>query len=315
MTLQLARMGSYFAGGRVLEVTGEPVRRLAMSPTSPVRELDPNGRFAIEQAYVQYFEPEDADPLPFLLIHGGGQTGACWETTPDGRPGYLELLLRRGFAVHVADMMERGRAGFVPFEGVWPGRPVLRSAEEAWWLFRFGRKDGFPDRPFPGQRFPIHSFNAFMKQNVPRWTGNQEAAYAAFREIVRKIGPCRVMTHSSGGFYGYRLAYDEPDLVRALINLEPGAVPAEASADLSGRVFLDVMGDWLDSSQYWIDIDERIRANNARIAAAGADARYVRLADIGLPHFSHMIMMDEGHEQVLDWVLDAIGARFSGARP
>ena len=42
--------------------------------------------------YAQYFlsEPPNGRP-PLAFWHGGGMTGAAWETTPDGRQG-LSLI-------------------------------------------------------------------------------------------------------------------------------------------------------------------------------------------------------------------------------
>lgn len=262
----------------------------------------------MEHAYCQYFVPEDVRGVPILLIHGGALTGASWETTPDGREGWVTLLLRRGHTVYVADMMERGRAGWTAIEGVWDGPVLERSAEEAWWLFRFGMEDGFAARrAFAGQRFPVEAFDAFMKHCVPRWLLNAEAAQAAFREMVRRIGPCAVITHSSGSLHGYRLAFEEPELVRTVIGIEPSNHPTEVPADLSGARFLDVMGDYLDTRPFRVSMDGRVRANAARLAAAGAEARYLRLADLGLAGHSHMLMMDHGNGEALQAILSQVG--------
>ncbi len=47
--------------------------------------------------YVQYHVPEPRrGTAPLLLWHGGGLTGATWESTPDGREGWSQFFLRRG---------------------------------------------------------------------------------------------------------------------------------------------------------------------------------------------------------------------------
>ena len=211
-------------------------------------------------------------------------------------------------AVYVADMMERGRAGWTALDDVFPGPILERSAHEAWWLFRFGMESGFAARsPFPAQRFPIEAFEPFMKHCVPRWVLNAEPAQAAFRAMVRRIGPCIVITHSSGSLYGYRLAFAEPELVRTVIGLEPSNHPTEIPSDLKGLKILDVMGDFLDTREFWVSMDQRVQDNVARLAAAGADARYLRLADRGLAGHSHMIMMDRGSDDALDVILAEAG--------
>src|SRR5690606_40725272 len=83
----LARMGSFHVGGRAVTVTGLPVStQQPLVPGGVPARLDPNGRYMVEQMYVQYFVPEPLrGRVPLLLWHGGGMTGVNWETTPDGR--------------------------------------------------------------------------------------------------------------------------------------------------------------------------------------------------------------------------------------
>ncbi|XWN31326.1 MAG: esterase [Devosia sp.] len=308
MTLTLKEMGSFYVGGRMHTVAGKPTSRLKVAPSIPEFTYDPNGEFAVEHAYVQYFIPQDVKGLPILLIHGGALTGATWETTPDGREGWVNLLLRRGRAVYVADMVERGRAGWTNIEGVFPGPILERSAQEAWWLFRFGMEDGFESRSaFVGQKFPIDAFDTFMKQCVPRWILNVDTAQAAFLEMVRRIGPCVVMTHSSGSIYGYRLAFEAPDLVKTVIGIEPSSLPTAYPESCKGQRFVDVMGDYLDTRPFWVTMDGGVQSNIAAVAERGAYARYMRLADKGLPNHSHMIMMDRDNNRALDVILTEAG--------
>ena len=127
----LSDFGAYTVGGRMIDVAGRATREINFTPAASFI-YDPNGTFAIEHLYVQYFVPasRNAHP-PILLLHGGGLTGSTWETTPDGRPGWLHGLLRRGFEVHVVDNVERGRAGWCAIEGIWPDAPIQRSLQEA----------------------------------------------------------------------------------------------------------------------------------------------------------------------------------------
>src|SRR5690606_11946088 len=91
--ITLARMGSFHVGGRAVSVAGLPVAtQPPLAPGGVPARLDPNGRYLVEQMYVQYFVPEPLrGRLPLLLWHGGGMTGVNWETTPDGREGWLNL--------------------------------------------------------------------------------------------------------------------------------------------------------------------------------------------------------------------------------
>ncbi|MEZ5653929.1 MAG: hypothetical protein R3E87_25625 [Burkholderiaceae bacterium] len=308
LAVELADFGSFHAGGRAYRIAGEPVARLQIAPGLQL-DHDPNGNYQIESCYVQYWIPRRVSGEPILLIHGGGLSGVCWETTPDGRPGWVQRLVAAGRPVYVADMMERGRAGWCALPDVWDGPAIMRTTYEAWWLFRFGPATDFPlRRAFDGQRFPVDALDAFMKQAVPRWLNNTDAAIAAFSAAIERIGPCTVITHSSGGVYGYRLAFDQPGLVRDVISLEPSTFPGEVPASLVGQRFLHVMGAYLDEVP-WSDLDRRTREWAARLERAGALTEHRSLEDDGLPGHSHMFMMGHGNEHVLERVLAWLNER------
>ena len=55
---ELEDFGSFHVGGRLIEVSGQPSRTVAYAPGMEI-EYDPNGRFRIEQVYVQYFVPRE----------------------------------------------------------------------------------------------------------------------------------------------------------------------------------------------------------------------------------------------------------------
>lgn len=306
-------MGSFFAGGRVVERRGHPVELRSMGATLRDFPYEPNGTYLVDRCYVQYFVPGEVTGLPVVLIHGGALTGAMWETTPDGRPGWVQLLLEAGRPVYVIDGVERGRAGFVPFGDIWPEEPMWRSAEEAWMLYRLGDPEGFPARAgFEGQRFPLDRIDALMGHTVPRWVGTVEAAHAAYREALRRIGPCVVFAHSSGGEFGLRLAQAEPELVRAVVGVEPSTFPQDGRY-AEGLPFIVVMGDFLDSLPFWRELMPKLRGNLDLARAAGASVSYHELADLGLPGHSHMYMMDQGNDRVLTAVLTLLDEALAGS--
>src|SRR3954453_22224741 len=63
--------------------------------------------------YVEYVIPQNQkQPYPIILVHGGGQIGAGWTQTLDGREGWTQYFVRRGFAVYVVDQPARGRSAY-----------------------------------------------------------------------------------------------------------------------------------------------------------------------------------------------------------
>jgi pimeloyl-ACP methyl ester carboxylesterase len=307
--LKIAHVGSFYAGGRPIEITGQEPRQVAFT-RSAVFEHNPNGQYYVEQAYVQYFIPEQlVSDCPIVLLHGGGFTGAMWEATPDGRPGWLQDLLRSGFAVYVVDNVERGRAGWAALPGVWHDQPIMRSAEEAWSLFRFGRREDFAARtPFAGQRFPTGNLDKLIVGQVPRWLTTGEAAVAAFEAVLQRVGRCCVVAHSQGGEVAFRAAARQPHLVSCLVALEPSGF-SDIPAAFEALAVLFVSGDYMDKDPLWISLSAQTEVFAQKLANVGARVDRWVLPDMGVNGNSHMIMMDDNSAEVATMVSQWIGQR------
>ncbi|MCO5064253.1 MAG: alpha/beta fold hydrolase [Rhizobiaceae bacterium] len=312
-SLELADMGSFHVGGRVVHVSGRETMQARLSADSTV-EHDPNGEFWIEQSYVQYFIPKrQSVPVPVLLVHGGGLTGACWETTPDGRPGWLHLLLREGFPVYVTDIVERGRSGFSVIDGEWPQQPFIRGAQDVWTSFRFGTFNDFDERrPFEKLRFPIGAFDQLMKQIVPRWTCNTNSQVAALRLILDRIGPAILIGHSQGGGLVTELAEQAPDLAAATVLLEPhgGPDPSDRTIEKAGPRCL-VVGDYIDRSPLWMEITPIFRHRFDTYRKKSERSILIDLPASGVFGNSHMMMMEENNDyivsQITTWLRNTLG--------
>jgi hypothetical protein len=95
--ITLRDMGSFHIGGREAVISGKPVKEVVFSPGGVPAKVDPNGVYQVEQMYVQYFLPlPQRGKVPILLWHGGGLTGVTYETTPDGREGWLNYFAKKG---------------------------------------------------------------------------------------------------------------------------------------------------------------------------------------------------------------------------
>ena len=303
---RLRDFGSFFVGGRTVAVDGQPIRSLQLTSEVAI-DYDPNGKFLIEQLYVQYFIPEAVrSKLPVILLHGGGMTGACWETTPDGRPGWINHLIEAGFPVYVIDMVERGRSGFCAVPGVWTDDPIVRTAREAWGLFRFGRPEDFDAGvPFPGQQFPLHAMAAFQRQFVPRWLSTFEAQVAGVQAAIEQIGPCILICHSQGGHVGTTAAVRSKGIVRQCVGLEPSGFPdAEEITrnSVAGTEWCFLIGDFIEHSSTWTAVTVAMRKTISRLEKMGATTSMIRLPDEGFPGTTHMMMMDAHSGAIADWL-------------
>lgn len=311
--ISLARWGSFHVGGREVRVEGAPVREVLYTPGSAPARLDPNGTYLVGGMYAQFMEPEPRrGAVPLMLWHGGGLTGACWETTPDGREGWQHFFLRQGWEVVVSDAVERGRAGWTRIPEETGGVPVVGPLENPWLRFRIGPGTPQGGRVYPGQQFPSdpESWRAFIRQNVPRFTTTDDLILAAYGALLGRVGPSVVVAHSQGGFFGWRAAQEWPDRVRALVLVEPASIGlAEKVAALRGIPVLMIFGDYIADDARW----PTIRANGIAFAeavrAAGGSVDVVDLPEHGIAGNSHMIMMDRNSDQVAALVQDWLAAK------
>ena len=100
--LMIQAQGSFAVGGTVITNAG----------TYDATNRSPSGQTLHgDHAYVFYQVPGHPRKLPLVMWHGIGQFSKTWETTPDGREGFQNIFLRRGFSVYVIYQPRRGRAG------------------------------------------------------------------------------------------------------------------------------------------------------------------------------------------------------------
>jgi hypothetical protein len=108
--LLIEDQGSFFIGG-VPKVT--PYAVLSDANLDGRAAADPQ-QITIGQMYVQFQIPvkKYRTRWPVIMVHGASHTGACFESTPDGREGWSPYFVRKGVPVYVVDQSGRGRSGF-----------------------------------------------------------------------------------------------------------------------------------------------------------------------------------------------------------
>jgi pimeloyl-ACP methyl ester carboxylesterase len=210
--LSIARQGYLFAGGTYDTVNG----RRVMSG----------------QLYAEFQIPaRQAHPWPVVMIHGGSQTGTNFTGTPDGREGWAQFFLRRGYAVYVVDQPGRGRAAYEADRYGAATRVNLETTEN-----RFVAPERFKLWPqahlhtqWPGPGTPGEtSFDQFYASQVPSiadFSLQQHLNRDAIVALLEKIGPAVLLTHSQSGSFGWPVADRRPDLVKAIVAVEPNGPP------------------------------------------------------------------------------------------
>jgi pimeloyl-ACP methyl ester carboxylesterase len=303
--IALRDMGSFHIGGRMIEVSGQPIKEVAFAPGVVPAKIDPNGKYQVEQMYVQYFLPQNRKGrLPILLWHGGGLSGVTYETKPDGGDGWLSYFVRKGWDTYISDAMERGRSGWTPSFG----EPVVLPLGDPWERFRVGPAGSWNDdkakrTTYPGAQFPTDSYEQFMKQGVPRWLTTDEQIVAGYLALVDKVCPCAVLVHSQSGAFGFKVLEARPDKIKALVAVEPTlGGDRNKVASIKATPVMIVYGDNAKDHPRW----SRIRQGGVDYAgvlkAAGGSVDVVDLPDVGIKGNSHMMMMDKNSDQVADLI-------------
>jgi pimeloyl-ACP methyl ester carboxylesterase len=356
------------------------------------------------QMYVEYQVPAQLrHPYPVVLVHGGGGQGTDWMGTPDGRPGWQQLLLQEGYAVYVVDRPGHGRSpyhpdlhgGFPPtaaamefFEGrftppspatlepnplqlkhtQWPGAGTVGSADLDQFVASQGgayvQPAGGAPAAAPGGRSSVQQTraaqsNADRPANAvpPTPAGAATAlAHGVWRErgaeLLDRIGPAIIVSHSAAGAFGWLVADARPDLVKAIVSIEGGGTPftganrwgistipmsydppAKDAAQLATR---RVEAPEAGVGAYFLQAEPARRLKNLQnipiaivtaeasfaspgnpgLAAffrqAGCQAEELRLAANGLHGNGHMMMVEKNNREVLQTVLGWLGKHVTG---
>src|SRR5712671_3993454 len=300
----LRDIGSFHIGGRIIDISGQPIKEVVFTPGGVPAKMDPNGAYQVEQMYVQYFLPQNRKgKLPLLIWHGGGLSGVTYETKPDGGEGWLTMFVRKGWDVYISDAVERGRSGWT---NTFKGDPIFLPMGDPWERFRMGPPGSWNDdkakrATYAGMQFPIEAYEQFMKQGVPRWVTTDDQIVAAYIELVDKVCPCIVLVHSQAGNFGFRVAEARPDKVKALVAVEP-SVPGSKDkvAALKNIPIVVIYGDNAREHPRWGKIRQNVVDYAGLIKAAGGSVDLIDLPDIGIKGNTHMMMMDKNSDQVAE---------------
>lgn len=315
--LIIQEQGSFAVGGTVISNPGtfDPIKR---TPDGQTLHGD--------HASVFYQIPAKARKLPLMFLHGAGQSARTWETTPDGREGFQNIFLRRGFGVYLIDQPRRGEAG----RSTLPTTITPTPDDQFWYgMFRVGNWPDF----YPGVQFPRdpESLNQYFRQMTPN-TGPYDAGVISdsVAALFNKVGPGILVTHSQGGGPGWLTAI-KSQKVRAIVAYEPGSgfmfpegeVPSPMPSSAGTLEASSVpLSDFMQLTKipiviyYGDNIPEQPSANpsqdnwRVRLAMArlwadavnrhGGDVTVVHLPEIGIHGNTHFPFSDLNNIQIAD---------------
>ncbi|MFC4350521.1 esterase [Fodinicurvata halophila] len=309
--LRLRDFGSFHVGGRRLELSGQDVRMVDTGNPEAPMPWDRNGRYLADQMYVQYLLPETRrSEVPVVFLHGGGLSGTTFETTPDGRPGWVNLFAHAGHDVYNTDAPERGRAGFLPYEGFRDGEPECFSFDTPLGTMRIAadaeaRADDPELRLLPNCQFPIEQWPAFASRFSPFWLPMGQGVMEALEALQARIGSFVLLAHSAGCKYSHAYAERHPHHVEMLISVEPLAMGQ--AAERTRRIpQLVVWGDniALDPLGRWPKIRAEAEHYTEAVSANGGQVEVLDLPQLGHTGNTHLPMLDRNSGQVARLILD-----------
>jgi pimeloyl-ACP methyl ester carboxylesterase len=152
-------------------------------------------------------------PYPLVLVHGGGGQATDWMGTPDGRDGWLDYFLAAGFDVYFVDRPAHGRSPNNRGYGEL-GASVTTQTMTNIFLAQ--------SKQYPGGGGPL---TAEVIQHTASSEPGPTAPNAVLKEdlgeLLDRIGPAIVVTHSAGGASGWLAMEARPKLVKAVLAIEP----------------------------------------------------------------------------------------------
>jgi pimeloyl-ACP methyl ester carboxylesterase len=297
----------------------------------------PYGTILRGQMFVQYFIPQQVrSRYPVVLVHGGGGSMLHYMGV-NGMAGWAHYYIQAGYPVYLVDRPGHGRAPYHP-DALGPigGVPMyaqitvdtLRSAKQPnkQWPGTGDIGDPLLDQIMAGQ-------NAAPQDNVMA----QGLWASRGAELLDRIGPAIIQVHSAGGPFGYLVANERPNLVKAIVNFEGGGAQFQGlntwgvtatplvydppASDPSQLVTKDVAGS--NGQTYklfaegsvrklknlqgipivYITAERSTRSGEGHVAflkQAGCDAEELRMKDKGVFGNGHFMMLENNRKQAFD---------------
>lgn len=322
--LLIKEQGSFAIGGTQKKESGDFDLKDALKPAGQT--------FHGDHAYVFYQIPVRSKRYPIVFLHGAGQSKKTWETTADGREGFQNIFLRKGYGVYLLDQPRRGAAGKSMVEA-----SISPVADEQFWFTQF-RIGNYPEY-FPGVQFPkdTTALEQFYRQMTPN-TGPFDANVIAeaISALLDNLDGGILVTHSQGGGPGWNTAIKN-DKVKAIVAYEPysgfvfpiGELPQPIK---SSGLFGELKGSEIPFSDFkkltklpiiiyygdniakepttvWNKDHWRSGLEMARLWAAtinkhGGDAKVVHLPEVGIKGNTHFPFSDLNNVQIADLLSD-----------
>lgn len=322
--IMIQEQGSFTAGGTV---TGDTTNFNPYNPKSSAMTI--HG----DHATVFYQIPANAHKLPLVFLHGAGQSMRTWQTTPDGRDGLQNILLRNKYAVYLVDQPRRGQSGRTANV-----TEISSKGDDQLWYDQF-RIGLYPER-YKGSQFADgpEALDNFFRQMTPN-TGPFDSSIiaSALGKVFDKLDNGGILvSHSQGGGPGFLTAMKNKN-VKAVISYEPGSAfpfpKGEAPKPLKNNGFFGDVGvievslnDFMELTKkpiviyygdyipkhstdnpyqdFWRAVLIQANAFVDKVNEYGGNAKVVHLPDLGIYGNTHFLFSDKNNQEVIKLMFD-----------
>ena len=283
--------------------------------TSNRRKMD-YGTIHVGQTFVQYLEPKQPrHPLPIVLVHGGGGQMLHYMGL-GGASGWAHHFVQAGYRVYLVDRPGHGRSPYHP-DALGPVGPLVTYDLLTRDTMQSARG---PNKQWPGttgeagdpliDQLVAAANSAITDNSVAETVWRQSGA-----DLLDRIGPAIVMTHSAGGPFGWLVANERPKLVRAVVSFEGGTAPLVGTAARPARALPNLKD--IPIMYLIADNSPTFRPNGAPLVAAanalGAKAELIDLRERGIRGNSHFAMFEHNRRQVFEVIKGWIEQRVPAA--
>jgi pimeloyl-ACP methyl ester carboxylesterase len=202
--ISLRDQGFFWVGARATPVqTG----RTSFGPGGPGTAIE-------GQMYVGFqLAANKKHPYPLVLVHGGGGQATDYMGTPDGRDGWLDYFLAAGYDVYFVDRPAHGRSPNSSSYGPLGERPTTEFIANVFTL----QSKQYPGGGAANSKEVIQH----TASSEPGPTVSNKVLQENLGELLDRIGPAIMVTHSAGGPSGWLALAARPDKVKAVLAIEP----------------------------------------------------------------------------------------------
>src|SRR5437899_3330389 len=182
--------------------------------------------------YLEYrISAKKTHPYPIIMVHGGTMSGTNYTGTPDGCEGWAQYFVRQGYAAYVVDQVGKGRSSYI--EQTYGPTDLVDSQNSQQRYVAQEKYNLWPQAHLHNQWPGSGDLNdpavqQLLSSQIPAirdFTKQQQLNTPALIALLDKVGPAILLVHSQAGAFGWPVADARPQLVKAIVGVEPNGPP------------------------------------------------------------------------------------------